>query len=102
MYTYSKGVMTIISVLHITTKLVNTPTENNLTALMYLLVNVLYMITIETIKLVIDVEQFGASGYLECPHPQYTETVPFFLFLHIFAKDIPCIPQKCLLIIFGL
>ena len=63
MCTYSKGVTTIISVLHIATKLVNTPTKNNLPALMYLLFKVLYMITIETIKLVLDVEQFGASGY---------------------------------------
>ena len=77
MYTYSKGVTTIISVLHITTKLVNTPTENKLTALMYVLVNVLYMITIETIKLVLDVEQFGARAIWNVPAPNIQRLSPF-------------------------
>ena len=47
--------------LHITTELVITPT-NNLTSLIYSLVNGLYKFTTESIKLVLDVEQFVASS----------------------------------------
>ena len=46
-----KNAMTTVSILHITTELVNT-LQNNLTALIYSLVNGLHKITTESIKLV--------------------------------------------------
>ena len=46
--------------LHIITELANTPT-NNLTGLIYSLVNDLYKITTESIKLILDVKQFGGQ-----------------------------------------
>ena len=46
--------MTTMSILHITMELVNLSTKN-LTALIYSLVNGLYKITTESIKLVLDV-----------------------------------------------
>ena len=52
---------TAVSILHITTKLVNTP-KNNLTALTYSLVNGLYKIITESIKPVLDVKQYGVSN----------------------------------------
>ena len=55
-----------MSILHITTKLVKTP-KNNLTALIYSLVNGLYKITTEFIKLVLDAEQSSASSDLIVP-----------------------------------
>ena len=41
--------------------------KNNLTAVIYSLVNGLYKITTESIKLILDVEQFGASSDLIVP-----------------------------------
>ena len=50
--------MTTVSILHITTKLVK-PLQNNLTTSIYSLVNGLYSITTKSIKLILNVEQFG-------------------------------------------
>ena len=61
-----KNVTTTMSILHITTKLVKTPT-NNLTTLIYSLVNGLYKITTASIKLILDAEQSGASSNLNIP-----------------------------------
>ena len=55
-----------VSILHITTKLVK-PLQNNLTALINSLVNGLYKITTESIKLILDAEQSGASSDLIVP-----------------------------------
>ena len=52
-----KNETTTLNILHITTELVNTPT-----ALIYSLINGLYKITTESIKLVLDVEQYGISS----------------------------------------
>ena len=59
-------------------RLANTPT-NNLTALIYLLVNGFYKITTESIKLTLDVEQFGASSNLIVLTPN-TQKVLFSFF----------------------
>ena len=56
-----KNVTTTVSILHITTKLVK-PLQNNLTALIYSLVNGLIKISTESLKLVLDAEQSGASS----------------------------------------
>ena len=57
-----------MSILHIRTKLVKIPTKN-LTALIYSLVNGLYIykITTESMKLVLDAEQSGANNDLTVP-----------------------------------
>ena len=55
-----------MSILHITMKLVKT-LQNNLTALIYSLVNGLYKITTESIKVVLDAEKSGASSDLIVP-----------------------------------
>ena len=55
---YIKNMTTTVSVLHIAMELVNS-LQNNLTALIYSLVNGLNKITTESIKLILDIEQFG-------------------------------------------
>ena len=47
--------------------------RNNFTTLIYSLVNGLYKITTEFIKLVLDVRQFGASSNLIVPTPDVQE-----------------------------
>ena len=55
----------IISTPLVTTEPVKNPTEYiNFTALIYSVVNGLYKITTQSIKLVLDVEQFGVSSNL--------------------------------------
>ena len=66
--------MTTMSTLHITTEPVNTPTK----PLIYSLVNGLYKITTESINLILDVEQFGASSDLIVPNRD-AQKVSFFL-----------------------
>ena len=58
-----KNAITTVSILYMT-ELVNTPLQNNLTKLIHSLVNGLYKITTESIKLVLDPEQFGVSSNL--------------------------------------
>ena len=65
---------TTMSISHITAELVNNPT-----ILIYSLVNGLYNITIESIKLILDVEQFGVSNNLIVPTP-ITENGIFSLY----------------------
>ena len=52
-----------MNILHITTELVNTPTKQ-LYHIDIFISNGLYKITTESIKLVLDVKQFGASSNL--------------------------------------
>ena len=74
-----------MSILYITTELV-TPLQNNLTALIYSLVNGLYKITTESKKLVLDVEQFDVSSdYIIPTHNAQKVSFSFFL-LRIFVK----------------
>ena len=61
-----KNATTTMSVLHKTMKFVK-PLQNNLTALIYSLVNGLYKITTESIKLILDAEQSGANSDLIVP-----------------------------------
>ena len=56
--------------------------QSNLTALIYSLVNGLYKITTESIKLILDAEQSGASSDLIIPTCD-VQKVSFFLLLHI-------------------
>ena len=58
--------MTTVSILHITTKLVQPPTKQPY-CIDILLVNGLYKITTESIKLVLNAEQSGASSNLIVP-----------------------------------
>ena len=59
-----RNAMTTVSILHITMKLVKTPTKQPY-RIDYSLVKGLYKITTESIKLVLDVEQFdGVASYL--------------------------------------
>ena len=58
--------MTTVSILHITTKLVKTPTKQPY-RIEYSLVNGLHKITTESIKLVLDAGQSGASSDLIAP-----------------------------------
>ena len=61
MHTY-KNILAMVSILHIATKLVSTPTKQPLvTTLIYSSVNGLYNISTGSIKLILDVEQFGTS-----------------------------------------
>ena len=68
-----------MSISDITAELVNNPTT-----LIYSLINGLYNITIESIKLILDVEQFGASNDLpQCTllrHSMDSTEMPFSIF----------------------
>ena len=69
-----------MSILHIATKLVK-PLQSNVTALIYSLVNDLCKITTESIKLILDVEQFGVSSDLIVPTGNVQKvSFPFFFF----------------------
>ena len=71
--------MTTVSILHITMKLVKS-LQNNLSTLIYSLVNGLYKITTESIKLVlaIDFEQYRTSSNLIIPILDVQEVSYFF------------------------
>ena len=69
--------MTTMSILHIILKLVKT-LHNNLTTLIYSLVNGLFKISTESLKLVLDAEQYGASSDLIVPTHD-VQKVSFFL-----------------------
>ena len=86
-----KNATTTMSILHKAMDLVNTLT-NNLTALIYSLVNGLCKITTESIKPVLDVEQFGTSSNSIVPILTYRKC---HLFLNILIKILHGF-QKCL------
>ena len=65
-----------MSILHITTELVNTPTKQPYYTFIYSLVNGLYKIITESIKLI---EQFGASSDLIIPTHDVQKVSSFFL-----------------------
>ena len=69
--------MTTVSILHIALKLVKT-LHNNLTALIYSLVNGLFKISTKSLKLILDAEQYGASSDLIVPTHD-VQKVSFFL-----------------------
>ena len=80
-----KNAMTTMSIL----QSLQMPLQNNLTALIDSLVNGLYKITTETIKLVLDVEQFGMNSNLIVLTPDVKKLSLFyiiFLFLCILIK----------------
>ena len=77
-----KNAMTTMIILHITMKLVK-PLQNNLTTLIYSLVNGLFKISTESIKLVLDAEQSGASSDLIIP-TRDVQKVSFFFFSFFF------------------
>ena len=72
----NKNAMTTVSILHIINEACKHPYKNNLTALIYSLVNGLYKVTTKSIKFVCDVEQFGASSDFSVPTPD-VQKVPF-------------------------
>ena len=74
--------MTTVSILHITMELVNTPTKQPYHINIHSLVNGLYIITTESIKLALDVEQFDASSDLIVPPPIYRKCHSFFFFFN--------------------
>ena len=70
-YTHTfKNVTTTMSILHIITELVNTPTEPQPYCIIVSLVTVLYRITTEFIKLVLNIKQFGSSSVLNFLTPK--------------------------------
>ena len=58
------------------------PYKNNLITLIYSLVNGLYKITTDSMKLVLDVEQFGASSDLIVPIPDVQKVSYLSSFTH--------------------
>ena len=72
---------TTMSILHITIKLVKT-LQNNLTTLIYSLVDGLYKIITESIKLVLDAEQSGTSSNLIAPILDAQKVSYFFSSMH--------------------
>ena len=64
------------------------PLQNNLTALLYSLVNGLFKISTESIKLVLDAEQSGVSSNLIIPTHNVQKVSFFFLLLHILIKTL--------------
>ena len=72
-----KNVTTTMSILHLTTELVNTPTKQSIYVCINL-VNSLYKITTECIKLILNIEQFGISSDLIVSTPDVQK---YFLLL---------------------
>ena len=73
--------MTTMSILHITTELVNTPTKQPY-RINISLANGLYKITTESIKLILDVQQFGMSSNLIVLTPDVQKASYFFFSVH--------------------
>ena len=77
---HSKNATTTMNILCIAMKPVFVPTKISFTALIFI-VNCLYKVSTESIRLVYNIKQFGTGSDLIVPTQGCTETDVFFFFL---------------------